>query len=267
MGSTRRAARWAGLVLVAILVASLWATVAPAGAAQAAKAQRYPFNPRYSQVACAEERPRAALSKPTTPPGVASLLAAARGHFVSSVTCSWGYLVVLTPGSEALASQIRARFGSAVKVFIGPDPTKPTWRCWPFLKSTKAPRGLGLSLHLDSARVRSGDNFGGHLTISNRGAGTFLMDTGQPLTVEVVHWGTKQVVAGYTGAIAGTGYGSRIAPGQSYQVDILGGTSRCDGSGASLSAGRYQVIAQVMDETGAPPRYLTPPVPLTVTKR
>jgi hypothetical protein len=165
-----------------------------------------------------------------------------------------------------VADQIRARFGPSVRVFIGPDPAKPTWNCWPFLKSTQPPRGLDLSLHLSSERVQPGSHFEGHLTITNRSATPFLMDTGQPLLVEVVRRGTKQIVAGYTGVVAGTGYATRIADGQSYQVDVLGGTKRCDGSGTALRPGRYQVIAQVMDETGAPPRFLTPPVPMTVTK-
>src|SRR5579863_3399815 len=119
------------LALAVFLTASIWmSATAPGTAAGAAKVQRYPFDPRYSQVACAEEKPPAAPSDATIPPDTASLLAAARGHFLGSVTCSWGYLVVLTPGSEALAGQLRARFGRAVKVFIGPDPAKPSWSCW-----------------------------------------------------------------------------------------------------------------------------------------
>ena len=257
----------ATFVLGSLLLSSLWATGADRPtAAGAAQVQRYPFDPRYSQVACAAEKPKAPLPESTRPPSVAPLLAAAGSHFLSSITCTWGYLVVLKPGSEALAAQIRARFGPAVKVFVGPDPAKPTWNCWPFLTSTQPPRGLDLSLHLDSTKVEPGGHFGGHLTITNRSATPFLMDTGQPLLVEVVRSGTEQIVAGYTGAVAGTGYGTRIAHGQSYQVDILGGTSRCDGSGASLRPGKYQVIAQIMDETGVPPRYLAPPVPITVMK-
>jgi hypothetical protein len=251
-----------------LLIPSLWATgVERPTAAEAEQVQRYPFDPRYSQVACAAEKPRAPLPESTNPPSVVPLLAAAGSHVLSSITCTWGYLVVLKPGSEALAAQMRARFGPAVKVFIGPDPTKPTWNCWPFLESTQPPRGLNLSLHLDSLKVQSGGHFGGHLTITNRSATPFLMDTGQPLLVEVVRSGTRQIVAGYTGGVAGTGYSTRIAHGQSYQVDILGGTSRCDGSAASLRPGKYQVIAEVMDETGVPPRYLTSPVSITVTRR
>lgn len=259
----------AAFALGALLISSaLWGTgIERPAAAGAAQVQRYPFDPRYSHVACTAEKPRGVLPGSINPASAGPLLAAAGSDFLSSITCSWGYLVLLKPGSEALAAQIRSRFGPSVKVFIGPDPTKPSWNCWPFLRSTRPPHGLHLSVHLDATKISSGSNFAGHLTITNRSAAPFRMDTGQPLLVETVRRGSKQIVAGYTDAVAGTGYSSAIADGQSYQVDILGGTSRCDGSGTSLRPGKYQVIAQVMDETGAPPRYLTSPVSLTVTKR
>jgi hypothetical protein len=261
--SLTRRLRSAGLLLLVLTTLSFPSRTGPAGASQG---QRYPFDPRYPRVACLSDKPKTPLPTPTVPANTAALLAMAHGHFYSSYTCSWGYLVVLTPGSDALARRIRARFGPAVQVFIGPDPSKPAWGCWPFLKATTPPRGLRLSLHLDSAVVRAGSDFGGSLTIANRGPGVFAMDTGQPLVVEVVRRGTTQVVGTYTGAIAGTGYGPRINAGQSSRVEIVGGTSRCDGSAAPLAAGKYQVVAQVMDETGLPPRYLTPPVPITVTR-
>ena len=260
-----RSKRVLSTVLVSIATV-LVALAGPGRATGATQTNRYPFDQRYPEVACAAARPPTPLPPPRVSLDFGPLLAATRGHFLSSTTCSWGYLVFLTPGSEALAARLRARFGPGVQVFIGPDPTKPIWNCWPFLPSTSAPPGLDLSLHLDTGSVQRGGNFGGHLTISDHdGPRTFSMDTGQPLVVDVVRWGTKQVVGTYTGGLAGTGYARRIVPGQSYQVDVLGGTSRCDGSDSSLPAGRYQVIAQVMDERGVTPRYLTPPVPLTVT--
>jgi hypothetical protein len=253
----------AGLLLLVTTALSLVSGALQAGASQS---PRFPFDLRYPQVACLSHKPQTTSATPTIPANAAELLAMAHGHFYASYTCSWGYLVVLTPGSEALADQIRARFGPAVQVFIGPDPSKPTWSCWPFLKSTKTPRGLQLSLHLNSATVRAGSDFGGNLTVGNQRPGSFVMDTGQPLVVEVVRPGTTQVVGTYSGSIAGTGYAPRISTGESYRVNIVGGTSRCDGSASVLPAGKYQVIAQVMDETGVPPRYLTPPVPITVTR-
>jgi hypothetical protein len=92
------------------------------------------------------------------------------------------------------------------------------------------------------------------------------MDTGQPMQAVVVRPGTTHVVGVYSGGIAGTGYGPRLAPGRSSSVDVIGGTARCDGGyGSALPPGRYQVVALVMDERGTAPRYLTPPVSLTIT--
>lgn len=71
----------------------------------------------------------------------------------------------------------------------------------------------------------------------------------------------------YSGGIAGTGYGVPLDPGQSHHVSVIGGTARCDGGiGSALPAGRYQLLAVVMDETGTLPRYLTPPVNFTITR-
>lgn len=247
------------------LVAAMTIGMALSDTRWAGASQKYPFDPRYPSVACQEFKPKTVSSlPPPTPTDTNAFLSMVHGHFVSSSTCSWGYLVVLTPGSEALAQQIRERFGNTVQVFIGAFPSVRTWNCWPPLPSTSTPPGLKLSLHLDAKSVQVGDNFRGSLTISYKGTGSFLMDTGQPLVVDVVRRGTLRVVGTYTGGISGTGYGERLTSGQSYRVDVLGGTSQCDGSTSAISAGEYQVIAQVMDETGKTPRYLAPPVSLTV---
>jgi hypothetical protein len=97
------------------------------------------------------------------------------------------------------------------------------------------------------------------------------MDTGQPLEAVVIKAGTHRVVGVYTGGVAGTGYTVTRGAGQSAAnaaPSVLVGTARCDGGiGSALPPGKYQVVALVMDETGKAPRYLTPPVNLTVTPR
>ena len=187
--------------------------------------------------------------------------------------CPSGRVVLaLTPGNEALAQRIRARFGSAVLITVG----LTMWngrpgrspRCGPLPTSSSLPRGLTLSLRLSSKTVRSGDPLDGTLALAYSGASSFEMDTGQPIEAVVVLPGTHRVVGVYSGGIAGTGYAVRLDPGQSYHVTVIGGTARCDGGiGSALPAGKYQVLTVAMDETGRPPRYLAPPVSLTVTHR
>jgi hypothetical protein len=206
---------------------------------------------------------------PTTRAAVEEL---AGKHLQSLGTCPQGIvLLALTPGSEALARRIQARYGPAVKISVGLTDWdgKPgrSPRCGPLPPTTAVPPGLAVSLRLTSRTVRSGSNFAGSVVVRNKGTGSFEMDTGQPMQAVVVRTGTRRVVGVYSGGIAGTGYGPRIEPGHSYRVNVFGGTARCDGGyGSALPAGRYQVVTLVMDESGKAPRFATPPVSLTVTQ-
>jgi hypothetical protein len=193
-------------------------------------------------------------------------------HLQSLGACPQGIiLLALTPGSESLAKRIEARFGSAVKISVGLTDWdgKPgrSPRCGRLPPTSAVPPGLAVSLRLIPRTVRSGSNFGGSVVFRYRGAGSFEMDTGQPMQAVVVRTGTRRVVGVYSGGIAGTGYGPRLEPGENYRVNVIGGTARCDGGyGSALPAGRYQVLTVVMDESGKAPRFVTPPVSLTVAK-
>ena len=174
-------------------------------------------------------------------------------------------MVALAPGNERLAERIRARYGPAVLITVG----LTAWnghpgrspRCAALPTLSSLPKGLSVSLHLKSNRVRSGDTFTGQVTIRYGGPSSFDMDTGQPIAAVVVLPGTHRVVGVPSGAVAGTGYTVRLKAGQSHNVSVVGGTARCDGGiGSALPAGRYQAVAVIMDETGIPPRYVTTPV-------
>jgi hypothetical protein len=195
----------------------------------------------------------------------------AGSHFQGIDPCPSGRIIVwLTPGSEGLAKQLQARYGSALTISVG----LKTWnghaarspRCGSLPSWTAPPRGLSLSLHLKTDTVRSGDVVTGNVEIANRGTAPFFMDTGQPLQAVIIRPGSHKIVGAYTGNIAGTGYGMRLTRGQHENVPTYVGTARCDGGlGSALPPGKYQAVVLVMDETGKGPRYLTPPAALTVT--
>ena len=244
---------------------------------------------------CAQALPAAAQSYPPTPkPKVAlpSCLNATTGstlpqaqvqstatairvmagsRFQGIAPCPSGRIIVwLSPGSEGLAKQLQARYGSALTIALG----LTRWnghavrnpRCGPLPSWTAPPRGLSLSLHLKAKTVRSGAVVTGNVEITNRGTAPFFMDTGQPLQAVIVRRGTHRIVGAYTGGIAGTGYGIRLTKGQQENMPTLVGTARCDGGlGSALPPGRYEAVVLVMDETGKGPRYLTPATALTVT--
>jgi hypothetical protein len=204
--------------------------------------------------------------------GISSM---AGSHLQGIGPCPSGQIALtLMPGSEWLARRIRAHYGRAVLTTIG----LTVWdghagrspRCGPLPSWTRPPKGLSFSLHLGSRRVRVGGTLTGTLIAHNHGDEPFTMDTGSMLQGVLVKSGTHDVVGVYSGAIAGTGYELSAGSGQTSSSrmapSVIIGTARCDGRiGSALPPGRYQALVLVMDETLVAPRYLTPPVSLTVT--
>jgi len=248
--------------MASVLVLTVLASVldaAPGGA-------KYPFDPRDALAQCLTFKAGSNLPQSEVEPDVDILLAMVKGHLSSLFPCSDGGIVIeLTPGSQPLAQQIHVRFGNGVKVFIGSSAPNPPVNCLPLLKTRMTPSGLKVSLHLDSQTVPSGGSFSGYLKISYNGPHSFDMDTGQPLVAELLQPGTRRVVGFYHGGTVGTGYRSRISAGESYRVNVIGGSNSCQHPSSPLRAGKYEAVVLVMGETGLPPRYLTPPVPLRVT--
>lgn len=170
-------------------------------------------------------------------------------HMTSLGQCAHGLLyLALTPGSEALARRVRARFGPAVQIVVGftvwnGSPGRSP-RCLSVPSDAKPPKGFTATLELDAKTVTSGANFNGHIELRNPGTTAVEVDTSGPLTVELVRPGTRDVVATYSGAIAGVGGGDLLAPGHTDTVRVVGGTARCDGGlGSAAPPGRYEAVA------------------------
>jgi hypothetical protein len=195
------------------------------------------------------------------------------GRLTGLSACPGGpVLVMLGPGEEALAHRLWAQYGSHVSITVGlttyeGSPGRSPV-CGVVQPSSPLPAGLHLALHLKTRTVRSGSFFDANVVITEMGPNTFFMDTGQPLDAVVVRPRTHQVVGVFSGAIGGTGYGQHLSPGQSETIPVIGGTARCDGGvGSALPPGNFQVTVQVAPETTPrSPAYLTPPVPLRVSR-
>jgi hypothetical protein len=254
--------------LVLAVGLGFWAQALPASA------QSYPPipTPKVALPTCLNSTTGSTLPQAKVDSAVTAIRAMAGRRFQGVDPCLSGRIIVwLTPGSEGLARQLQAEYGSALTISVG----FTTWnghparspRCGSLPPGTAPPRGVSLSLHLKTGTVRSGDMVTGSVDIANRGTAPFFMDTGQPLQAVIVRPGTQRIVGTYTGGIAGTGYGRRLAKGQHENVPTFVGTARCDGGlGSALPPGKYQAVVLVMDESGKGPRYLTPPMPLTVTQ-
>jgi hypothetical protein len=143
---------------------------------------------------------------------------------------------------------------------------------------TSTPAGYSSVLQLRSRVIKVGADLQGHVTFHNPSTTqSVAVFTDQPIEVVITKLGTRRVVGVFTGAIAGTGYLPSLAPGKSDNVDIVGGTGRCDGGiGSALPAGRYDAVAEVsgvaidglVGGSGGmpPPTYFTPFVPIQIVR-
>jgi hypothetical protein len=105
---------------------------------------------------------------------------------------------------------------------------------------------LVATITVDPARVQSGLDFRGSVRVTNDGSKPFDFESGWPVSATVFRRGTDEVVGGYSGGIGGVGFGDVLQPGESVELDALGGTASCDPAlGYALPPGTYDVRAQV----------------------
>ncbi len=255
------------------------------GQATAAGSSSYP--PIARTVPAAQPPCTFATSIPPVPTGqiqpIEKEVAAFAGKRLIGVgQCAQGHLVVmLTPGSEALAQKVRADFGPSVQIMVG-------WTVWNghpgrsatcgiLAAPTATPAGYSSVLQLRSRVIKIGANLTGHVAFRDTSTTRSVrVLTESPIEVVITNPGTRRVVGIFTGAIAGTAAAPMLLPGQSQNVAVVGGTGRCDGGiGSALPPGRYDAVAEVsgvaIDGPDGPggrpsPTYFTPFVPIQVVR-
>jgi hypothetical protein len=179
--------------------------------------------------------------------------------------------VGLMAGREALAGRLATMFGAKVSItvgltsYCGKPGRSPVCSSMP--GGDPVPSGLILDLVVDHRTIKTGSFGNATLVVSEVGAGTFQMDTGQPLVAQIVQPGTRRVVGTYDAGVAGTGYGPKVGAGQDERIPVVFGTARCDGGlGSAMPTGRYDVIVYMHHEGPGPgPVYYSPAVPVVVT--
>jgi hypothetical protein len=183
----------------------------------------------------------------------------------------------LNAGQEVRAASMVERWGPIVRVTVGGVPYVPTGcgqqpvmpRCQDLDGLDPATIGLELSLTVQTPTISASQYGQATLTERNIGTKPFSFDSGQPVVGSIVKPGTKQVVARFTGAIAGVGGGPSLAPGESGTVSVVFGGTRCDGGpGTALPPGTYGLRVALTQEGPDPtsyPAYLSPEVPITIT--
>jgi hypothetical protein len=178
--------------------------------------------------------------------------------------------VGLMAGREALAAQVAKMFGAKVSItvgltsYCGGPGRSPVCSSMPV--GDPLPSGLILDLVVDHRTIKTGDFGNATLVVSEVGAGTFQMDTGQPLVAQIVRPGSRRVVGTYDAGIGGTGYGPRVTAGHDEMIPVVFGTARCDGGlGSAMPPGRYVVVVYMHSEEGGGAVYIAPGVPVVVT--
>lgn len=160
--------------------------------------------------------------------------------------------VGLRANGEAMARQLVERYGDAVNVTVGllsyPDRTRPDGltTCPPAMGSLRGDSPLRGTLILGSSSTASGADFKATVAVMNLGIGDFDFQSGSPATALVYRPGESEAIGGYTGGIAGVGLGRKLAPLETVDIEVLGGTASCDPAlGYALPPGSYEARAIV----------------------
>jgi hypothetical protein len=179
---------------------------------------------------------------------------------VQRLGLDWGTVGVgLGADREPLGQQLHRRYGEALRLTVGMLPF-PAGRALtpheerlqqllqqprPIVPEVSIP-GLAASLELTTPVVVAGQNGHGLVVLRNAGDTRLVLESEQPLVGRVVDPATGKTVGGFAGAIAGTGLGIRLEPGEECRIGLLFGTgSNRAGLGYVIPPGRYLVQTEV----------------------
>jgi hypothetical protein len=179
--------------------------------------------------------------------------------------------VDLRADQEIVASELAARYGSAVELRVGafgfpgrrPARPRPPGSSAPEEPEEKAFEGLEMSVEVDQTVLEAGDDGHGQLVLRNNGQEKIgPLGLGQPLVGSLLN-ASQEAVGGFSGWIAGTGLTVDLAPGQSASIRVIFGTaSTREELGYALPPGRYwlQVQIRFRHGSGEPTYALTAPL-------
>jgi hypothetical protein len=184
--------------------------------------------------------------------------------------------LTLRADGEAVAAEVVADYGELVRITLGmlpyPDRFASGSQCGPLVGPIAAGLPLVAATTLDGDTVRTGMDFRGTVSVLNVGAEPIDFQSGPTQTAVVFRPGAEAPSGLFTGGLDAIGFGKRLAPGESVDLEVVGGTASCDPDlGYALPPGDYEVRVPVIQLTmhdNAPTELsyvLSEPVPLTIT--
>ena len=177
--------------------------------------------------------------------------------------------VALRADQENLASELAARYGSAVELRVGgfsfPDRLRshPQPPAGPAMEEQTF-EGLEMSIEVNQKVLEAGDDGHGRLVLRNSSSERIgPLGSGQPLVGSLLN-ASLETVGGYSGWIAGTGMIVDLAPGRSASIPVIYGTaSTREDLGYVVPPGRYWLKVQMRFRHGLggpPTNALTAPL-------
>jgi hypothetical protein len=160
--------------------------------------------------------------------------------------------VALRANGEGMARQIVEQYGDAVHVTVGllsyPDRARADrgTTCGPDPGTLRLDTPLRGTLVLESSSVSSGADFDAKVRVANRGTTDFDFQSGATATALIFAPGGNEAIGTFTGGRDLVGLSQVLGPGESVDIDVLGGTASCDPAlGYALPPGPYEVRAVI----------------------
>ena len=169
--------------------------------------------------------------------------------------------VTLRADQENLASELAARYGSAVELRVGGFSFPDRRRSHPrppagLALEEQTFEGLEMSVEADQNVIETGDDGHGRLVLRNSSSERIgPLGSGQPLVGSLLN-ASLETVGGYSGWIAGTGLILDLASGRSASIPVIYGTaSTPEDLGYAVPPGRYWLKVQMpfRQGLGGPP--------------
>jgi len=184
--------------------------------------------------------------------------------------------LTLRADGDAIAAEVLAEYGELVRITVGllpyPDRFAGGSQCGPLVGPIAAGLPLVAAATLDGDMIRSGMDFSGSVSVRNTGVDPIDFQSGPTQTAVVFQPGAEAPSGFFTGGLDAIGFGKRLAPGESVDLEVVGGTASCDPAlGYALPSGDYEVrvpVVQLTMHDNAPTEVsyiLSGPVPLTIT--